>query len=152
MKWLREQNHFIPKPGEKVYLNKSYHSYLKDKEYLYIKGVPYDKREASTLSCSGIEKESDGPSLLLQLGEGRSSSKATADSWSLMIKLDELEESVQNVLFQRRAIAVTLECLLSSQRVISLQCLQDPRYWPKAHPKQIPTIFTGKIVKSKFLD
>lgn len=138
MKWLKEQNHQIPKLGEGVSLKKEFYRYLLNKGYLYIKGDLYDKREVSTLSCSSIEKESNGPALLLQLGEGRGSSKVTANSWSLIIKLDELEESMRNILPQHRAIAVTLECLLSSKPMISWQYLQNPRYWPKVPPQAKP--------------
>lgn len=139
VQWLIKQRHQIPKPGERVSLNKGYYRFLMDRGYLDIRGITYTKREVPTLSASDIEKESTELSLLLQLNEGRNSSKDTTASWSLIIKLDELEESTQNVLLQCRAIAVgTVDYLLSSNLTTSLQCLQDPRYWPKIPPQAKP--------------
>lgn len=135
VKWLIKQGYQQSELDSGVSINKGIYRYLMDRGYLGVLGIPYDKREVSILTCSGIEKESNGPSLLLQLSKDRNSSKDTTASWSLIIKLDELEEGVQNALFQQNAVAVTFECLLSSQLMTSLQCLQDPRYWPKVPPQ-----------------
>lgn len=135
--WLLKQGYRLS-PGGKVSLPTSDYRYLDDKGYLYIEGIFYDKQETSERTLFDDDIEREGPSLLLKLNKDHDPSKGIDVPWTLIIKLDELEEQAQRELNHKGATAITIGSPTSPYRIPDLRGLQDANRWPKVSPQLTP--------------
>jgi hypothetical protein len=132
--WLRQHVDQLPMPGEKVPLLEGTYRLLKERGYLYIRGIVYEKHETFDFALPPASSPEYGPSLLLSLQPPHDTRSNATASWTLLLKLDELDEQGQEALL-RAQDAVAIGSRPSVEAMVDLRWIQDARRWPEVSPK-----------------
>lgn len=120
--WLRRNKYRIPEQGEKVSLDGGTYSWLRDKKYLYIKGIEYEKHQQDAQGYLQGESETiaEGLPLLLRMKEH------TPAGWELALDLSALSDEAWKELQNHhvdRIIASGTSSPVLLKRLASLQSL-----------------------------
>ena len=136
LRWLCKNGPKMPLAGESADLDHGSYQYLKNNGYLYIDNIDYEKRIAQYFASSSPEIEKDGPSLLLKLNSSAPKGDFTKTSWTLQIKMDEINTSGRDVLVKKEDVSIG--CVLSDLHLspmIELRFLHDSDRWPRVEPR-----------------
>jgi hypothetical protein len=142
--WLKKKGYSLPRPGGWVPLDRGDYRYLDRQGYLYIKGEEHYIKGEEHLKFPALrlvapETAHHGPPLLLQLADNYQDASYSVP-WRLILRLDEWEENVRDVLLREHATDVGYytssengEWFFSN---MSLQKAHDAGYWPDVAPRK----------------